>query len=581
VRWKWPAISALAIILLGAIGYFLRPALPPPRVLGYTQLTDDGRPKEGLQTDGSRIYFKETVGGVDLLAQVSVTGGQVVPINIPFQSFDLLGISPDGTELLVASETKASSQFDHPLWQVPALGGAPRRLGKLLGREAAWSGSQRGDLVVATGNSLFVGPADGSESQKLVTLEGIPLAPRWSPDGNVLRFTQQGQGNLALSLWEISRDGSGLHQLFSGWHNPPAEAGGVWTPDGKYFLFGCLHGNRTDIWAMREREDLFHKTNHVPVQLTSGPMDNGAGIPSKDGKRLFVIGNQPRAEVVRYDAKSGQFLPYLSGISAGGLSFSRDGQWVAYTAFPEGTLWRSRVDGSERLQLTFARPDTLVSGNSAWSPDGKRIAFERIQLGKPARILVVAGEGGAAEELPTGTSNAEGPSWSADGNVIYFSDAVNFADYNSWSIKSINLATNQVSDLPDSKRSGYASLSPDGHYLLTIAVEQELGNLRLYDFTAKKWLDLAGPLGGGIGSRTWSTDGKYVYFDTVRGKDPALYRVRVADHMLERIVSLKGFKPEAGSITALPWSGVAPDGSPLILRKAGTHEIYALDWEAP
>ena len=64
---------------------------------------------------------------------------------------------------------------------------------------------------------------------------------------------------------------------------------------------------------------------------------------------------QLRGELVRYDSASHQFTPYLSGMSAMGVNFSRDGKWVTYVAYPEGTLWRSKVDGSERLQLTSRR----------------------------------------------------------------------------------------------------------------------------------------------------------------------------------------------------------------------------------
>jgi len=75
-------------------------------------------------------------------------------------------------------------------------------------------------------------------------------------------------------------------------------------------------------------------------------------IPSPDGKKLFADGWLPRGELVRYDGKSREFVPFLSGISVDQLDFSRDGKWVVYVSNPDGTLWRSRADGSERLQLT-------------------------------------------------------------------------------------------------------------------------------------------------------------------------------------------------------------------------------------
>ena len=83
--------------------------------------------------------------------------------------------------------------------------------------------------------------------------------------------------------------------------------------------------------------------------------------PSLDGKRLFAIGSQPRGELARFNQKTQQFEPYLSGISAEGVDFSRDGQWVTYVTYPEGSLWRSKADGSERLQLTFPPMQVLLA----------------------------------------------------------------------------------------------------------------------------------------------------------------------------------------------------------------------------
>jgi Tol biopolymer transport system component len=82
-----------------------------------------------------------------------------------------------------------------------------------------------------------------------------------------------------------------------------------------------------------------------------------------------------------------------------------------------------------------------------------------------------------------------------------------------------------------------------------------------------------------VGYTEWSADGKYVYFDTGLNEDPAIWRVRTSDHKLERIASLRGFRRAVSQW--LPWSGVTPDGSPLVMRDSGTQEVYALDWEAP
>ena len=89
-------------------------------------------------------------------------------------------------------------------------------------------------------------------------------------------------------------------------------------------------------------------------------------VPSRDGKKLFVIGQQTRGELVRYDARSREFVPYLAGISASWVVFSRDGQWVTYVTFPDGVLWRSRVDGNDRLQLSYP---PLEANQPRWSPD--------------------------------------------------------------------------------------------------------------------------------------------------------------------------------------------------------------------
>jgi hypothetical protein len=59
---------------------------------------------------------------------------------------------------------------------------------------------------------------------------------------------------------------------------------------------------------------------------------------------------------------------------------------------------------------------------------------------------------------------------------------------------------------------------------------------------------------------------------------PAVLRVRVRDGKVERVVDLKDL-PLTGYYGF--WFGLAPDDSPLLLRDAGSQDLYSLDWEVP
>jgi Tol biopolymer transport system component len=194
------------------------------------------------------------------------------------------------------------------------------------------------------------------------------------------------------SLWQVSVNGKDPHPLLPAWHAPPAECCGRWTPDGKYFVFQ----SQDNIWGLAEKANLFGKANSQPFQLTSGPMGFFSPLFSKDGKKLFVVGALARGELSRYDMKSAAFVPFLSGISADSPSFSKDGQWVAYVSFPEGTLWRSKADGSQRVQLTY--PPLSVRLPS-WSPEGRQIIFYGFLAGEKAKVYTVSADGGTPRAM--------------------------------------------------------------------------------------------------------------------------------------------------------------------------------------
>ena len=558
------AVSGLGIVAASLVAFLLTRPLPVPKISHYVQLTYDGKPKGLVGTDGSRLYLgferPTTYNDTGGILQMSIAGG--TPVKIPAASGAILplSISHDGAELLV--KDNQGNDYRGQLWRLPILGGSPHRLGSLVGQDGAWSpdGSM---LVYADGNELFLARSDGTESRKLVSLTGHGFYPAWSPAGDKLRFTLIDFKTNQNSLWEVSAQGANLHPLFPGWHNPPDECCGKWTADGKYYVFQ----SRGQIWGLPEKGGFLRQSSGKPVQLTSSPLGLFTPLPGKDGKKLFVVGRTYHGELERGDSKSGRFTPFLSGISAEDVVISKDGEWAAYVSYPEGILWRSKLDGSEKLQLSSP---PLLAGLPRWSPDGKRIAFFDGTPGKQEKIYLVSADGGSPQQLLPGDSEPQqNPDWSPDGEKIVFGGVP--ADDHA-TIRVLDLNTRQVSTLPGSRGVFAPFWSPDGRYI--VAMPSDSLSLVLFDFQTQQWSQLAKVRSAFM---NWSRDGRYVYF--LHWLDnPAVMRVRITDRKLERAWDLTNV-PNTGNIG--PWLGLAPDDSPLLLRDTGTQDVYALDWEEP
>jgi eukaryotic-like serine/threonine-protein kinase len=558
------AVAAGSALIATIVAFVLVRPVEPPRVLRTVQLTNTNRPKADVVTDGSRLYFIENQSH---LSQTSVTGGDTYPIVTSLEDTgfaNIFDISPDRSALLI--NTAHGTSLDGPLWTVPVLGGTPRRLGDLVGHAGAWSPDGE-KIAFGKGNAIFLARSDASEAHRLLTLSGTASELRWSPNISTLRFTLNDPQTNGRSIWQVSVDGSDLHPLLAGWNIPPNECCGTWTPDGKYFIFQAVRDGIASIWSLHQHTSLFGSSSGEPVQLTTGPMNVGAPVPSPDGKRLFVQGWQPRGELVRYDTKSGRFTPYMSGISAMGLDFTSNGEWVAYNDGTDGTMWRSKIDGTQKLQLVIPPMQAYLP---RWSPDDKKIAFFGHPPGEPWQIYSVGAEGGAPELLYRAATNLADPNWSPDGKSLVFGE--NSLNNQGSAIYVLDLKTRNTSKLPGSQGLYSPRWSPTGRYIAAIPLDSL--RLMLFDLNTQQWTELAKIF---VAYPTWSRDGRYIYFNGMENNEEGYYRVQVSDHKLDRICSLKGFQAAGGAFGN--WSGIAPDESPLLVRDASIQEIYALDWE--
>jgi Tol biopolymer transport system component/predicted Ser/Thr protein kinase len=569
-RWAPIALAGVAaLVAAGMVVALLLRTPAAPKVLGIRQITRTGHAKGWrLCTDGARVYFSDLVEGHGVPMTVAAGGGDAVMIPTSLKDVWVRVVAPDASELTVASSAPGGRHAT--VWRVPVLGGSARRVGNLVVGDAADTPDGRG-ILYTEGRDLYLANADGTGSRKLLSAPGDVSGPSpcYSPDGSRLRFTVLApQQTYRGSIWEAWPDGSNLHRFLPDWNPGGLEWGGTWTPNGKYFVFAADMGGNSNIWALREGS-VFGSSGREPVQLTTGPMQHGVGagpLVSKDGKKIFLVGTQSNAELSVYDSRLHEFVPYLGGISAESVSFSKDGQWVAYVRLPEGTLWRMKMDGTDQLQLTFPPMKVFLP---RWSPDGKRLAFSDEPPDGHSKVYTVSADGGAPEALTSGEHGEHDPTWSPDGNAVVLDYGANSPDS---SIQVLNLRTHMVTELPGSKGIYSPRWSPDGRYVAALTSGDF--KLMLFDFKIQKWERLGAT---GAAFPNWSKDSKYVFF-FVGGT--AFYRVQIATRKTEEVARFPDARL-ANGVPGFPWLGVTPEGSPLIAHGPGAEEIYALDVDFP
>jgi DNA-binding winged helix-turn-helix (wHTH) protein/Tol biopolymer transport system component len=570
---RWKLVAAITLVLAIAAGslYWLY----RPRTLvvtGIHQLTRTGHQKSSalsfrVVTDGTRIYFDEIRKDGLRVAQISTKGGDVSYLDIPpVRSPWIADISADGSELLLFDP---STNWDNPVWLATLPNGPQRRIDDLKVAFAAFVPgtnqliyNQSSDL-----RQLFTVDVEGGKPRPLLSAPDTTLDFSVSPDGKRIRIVGGSQGWEAHSgsqIWEAYTDGTGLRRFLPQLEEPICC--GHWSADGRIYAFAVQDKDGSNLWAVTESGPADHPPVSPPVQLTYGSTSYSTPTFSKDGKQLYVLGNAKRGELAVYDTASGEFRSYLNGISAGFVDFSRDGQWVTYVSYPQNILWRSRIDGSERLQLTF--PPMGPALNPKWSPDGHLIAFT--EWGETRKIYLVPATGGTPMLLLGGDSQPADPNWSPDGKSILYGGASVSGESVS-ELRILNLGTKQSASLPGSQHMFSPRWSPDGHYIA--ALSDNMTKLFLYSFENARWKQVPLPGEGGVGWPSWSHDSRYLY--VLHGP---LWKFRVPDGTAEAAPDISNIDTTV-PIFSGAWFALTPDDRVLVMRDRGIDELYALDLE--
>jgi Tol biopolymer transport system component/DNA-binding winged helix-turn-helix (wHTH) protein len=574
----WKALLILAGVAI-LLTYSLWPR-PEPRVVRVQQLTHSGQvdPWGKLVTDGSRIYFVvRDVTGWNLM-QTSVEGGAIQRTPTPFDNTRIFDMSPDHSQFLIGQLTHRGEET--ALWLWPVQGGAPRRLGDVTAQEAVWS--PIGDLIAYVhGESIQLTDPEGNHVRELAKFHPAPHALVWSPDGKRLRFTQTNLLEATDSMWEMDLENSAPRRVLPEGQHGLHEGSGTWLGGGNYFAFSSgvdlraslAVDTQASLWLMDETRGIFGRRSREPIQLTKGPIAFDHPNAMQNESRIFAIGSHNEYQLLRIDPKTSAKTAMLAQSGATDMDFSLDGQWVVYAARENGTLWKSRIDGSSKVQLT-ARATGAFAPH--WSPDQKQILFTGFLIDSQPRLYVVSADGGSPKSvLPSNNKWASvSGDWRTDGRQIVL-DVQEMESSREPDIRILDLESGKLTKLLDSDGLIEPRWSADGRYIAALSPKTK--QVWLYDCKLEKWSVLAEA--NFPAALRWSPSGDSLYFQDVDEVEESIFRVPMTTRETERVLKL-GDILSSGAARAI-FTGLSPDGSVYVTVDHGDVDVYAVDLKLP
>jgi Tol biopolymer transport system component/serine/threonine protein kinase len=473
---------------------------------------DDTHP--AFSPDGERIAFRsEREGGGIFL--MGATGESVKRLS----DFGYNPAwSPDGKEIACADEGPVDPAIrNNPnsrVWAVSVATGERRQVTKVDAIQPNWS--PHGNRIAYGGRrnaaqrDVWTIPAGGGEPTEVTNDPATEGSPVWSPDGKYLYFASDRAGS--MNLWRVPIEEQTGKVL------GPAEA--VTTPSTySTHLSFSLDGRRLAYSQILRRANL-QQVGFDPDKETI----TGQPVWITQGSRWANTPNlSPDGEWLAFDAQGGKqddlFVIRRDGTSLRQLTddlhkdrqprWSPDGRRIAFFSDRSGKweIWMINSDGSGLKQLTYAPG---IATNPAWSPDGTRLSYRNAGGASPSIIEV---EKPWTEQSPqvlpsmSDLTNWGVWSWSPDGRKLAGNKLPAGAPI---SILVYSLETQHYEELTYFGR-GPVWLS-DSRRLLFL----HQGKLRLIDSPSKKVRELLSvapnEFGNGV---TLSRDDRHLYFSLV------------------------------------------------------------------
>ena len=450
--------------------------------------------------DGSQIAFAWNGGNsADLYVKVI---GSDKPLRLTHDGATLSAAwSPDGRSI-------ALWRYGYPggVFLISPLGGPERKIASVncpcfFGMKPSWSPDGRQLAILDhPANSpsrsvrLFVLSLDSMEKVLVKTDCNSVAAPAFSPSGDYLAWAcADDMSSVSIHLQRRS-DGS-VTQLV---HGVDGVGGLAWSRDSRRIVFSTSF-NGGDLW-----EVALTRPNH-PEKLPIGHDASDIAV-SPTGNRLAFTQNRSNTNIWRVDLSDPQAQArrvVSSSREQTAPSISPGGNQITFESNRSGSheVWVSDSDGSNAVQLSSF--GIRMTGSPHWSPDGKLIAFDS-RAGGEASIYIVDPRGGVPRKLAIDIHGNSSPTWSHDGNWIYFTNGDDAQKSQVWKVPSRGGHAVQVAK----HEASFPLESPDGRYVY-FSRHWRLWRVGI-DGTGEQQVQGMPPLGR-MGE-AWSPFGSGIYF---------------------------------------------------------------------
>ncbi len=428
----WLAASAIALLLV--VSFVIVKTTATTAVVGgpaeITPLTLYGDVIDAaVAPDGKYLAYVRSAQGQQSLWIRQLRGTNPIELVAPAAvSYYGITFAPDSASIYYV--VRGPEPLAYPtgmLFNIPALGGLPRRLGTPFDHHPSVSpdgtrlASLRAEYPSPNQSALLITNADGSDPHTLLVVDepevlapGFFIAPSWSPSGERIAVAVRNLDAYSGRLLTVDVATGAVHRFDSIFTTATYTA---WLPDGSGIAFIAADKSDPSI-EFGSRVWIQPLPDGPPRPLTTGVVQyRNATVPA-DGRSIVSVGNLNNAAIWLVPLVTGQRpqkIPSMKEDGTAGLSWlGRDS--IVFTSSDGGSLqlWTMKTDGSNRRQLTSG-------GWNVWpraTRDGKAIFFVSDRNGKPA-IWRMDSDGNNPRLVVTATEPHE-LTLSADEHSVFF-----------------------------------------------------------------------------------------------------------------------------------------------------------------